>query len=658
MSIKDFQIVNKLGEGAYSSVYKVKRNSDGLEYALKKVKLMNLSEKEKQNALNEVRILASLRHPNMIAYKEAFLEEASNSLCIVMEYCNNGDLFQRIVEHQKKGTLFPEVDIWNFFIQMVKALKALHDMKIFHRDLKSANVFLNKDGTAKLGDLNVSKVAKKGLLYTQTGTPYYASPEVWRDQPYDSKSDIWSLGCVLYEMTTLKPPFRAEDMEGLYKKVLRGYYPRIPSHYSQDLNNIIRCLLQVSPHLRPSCDKLLQMPAVIKRIDEKHLMEFDDNTKNDLLTTIRIPKNLHYLTERLPKANYVPMKTKKIDKHKFLQTLAGYKDISPNVSGLDEGLFKQGSESVDSHKKYFKDGGVKNLGNIHLPPLHANGIPHRNNEDIVKIYTSKDGGKKAVPISKNDLLEKNILNLDAELKRALEMKKLKEKEREREKEAAQREREHREPREPREHREREKSRERERGKDEVHHSPGYSIKDLNKEFVYDKHISNIQNIYGTKPHKKSPELSPVKGHHALGSDQGSGHLKLKKAMSPEYSNGEEVDDHGRLPPLKGEAKASKLPALRNRENGDAQSPIPSVAPNKGKLKELSKLYKVNIGNIDDLNERYQQLGSKPVAKRDRQKENYMVKNQSTQGNGNADSYLDNAVSGVKYSKHLNKDDEE
>jgi len=85
----------------------------------------------------------------------------------------------------------------------------LHAKKIFHRDLKSANVFCYNNGLSKLGDLNVSKVAKKGLLYTQTGTPYYASPEVWKDQPYDSKSDIWSLGCVIYEMTTLKPPFRA-----------------------------------------------------------------------------------------------------------------------------------------------------------------------------------------------------------------------------------------------------------------------------------------------------------------------------------------------------------------------------------------------------------------------------------------------------------------
>ena len=93
-------------------------------------------------------------------------------------------------------------------------------------------MFLNKDGGVKLGDLNVSKIAKRGLLYTQTGTPYYASPEVWKDKPYNSKSDIWSLGCVLYEMITLKPPFHAKDMEGLYKKVTRGYYSKLPTHFS------------------------------------------------------------------------------------------------------------------------------------------------------------------------------------------------------------------------------------------------------------------------------------------------------------------------------------------------------------------------------------------------------------------------------------------
>jgi NIMA (never in mitosis gene a)-related kinase len=123
--------------------------------------------------------------------------------------------------------------------------------------MKSANIFLLKDGTTKLGDLNVSKVAKKGLLYTQTGTPYYASPEVWKDQPYDHKSDVWSLGCVVYEIATLQPPFRANDMDGLFKRVLKGVYPKIPTNYTDDLAKMIKKLISVNPNQRPTCDQIL-----------------------------------------------------------------------------------------------------------------------------------------------------------------------------------------------------------------------------------------------------------------------------------------------------------------------------------------------------------------------------------------------------------------
>jgi NIMA (never in mitosis gene a)-related kinase len=140
---------------------------------------------------------------------------------------------------------------------MVRALFVLHQRKILHRDLKSANVFLSKQTHAKLGDLNVSKVAKQGMLFTQTGTPYYASPEVWQDKPYDNKSDIWSLGCVLYEMTMLKPPFRAANMNGLYKTVLKGAYEPIKTSYSNALVSVIKKLLQVDPLQRPSCLQLL-----------------------------------------------------------------------------------------------------------------------------------------------------------------------------------------------------------------------------------------------------------------------------------------------------------------------------------------------------------------------------------------------------------------
>ena len=110
-------------------------------------------------------------------------------------------------------------------------------MLLNNNNLQSANIFLWKDLTSKIGAMNVSKLARKdGLNYTQTGTPFYASPEVWRDEPYDFKSDIWSLGCVLYEMAALKPPFSAPDMNNLFKRVLKGVYPKIPSIYSPELS--------------------------------------------------------------------------------------------------------------------------------------------------------------------------------------------------------------------------------------------------------------------------------------------------------------------------------------------------------------------------------------------------------------------------------------
>ena len=303
--MNDFQIISKLGEGAYSTVFKVKRNIDQKIYALKKVKLLNLSEKEKENSLNEVRILASVKSNFVVSYKEAFFDEKDNTLCIVMEFADRGDLYQKIVQHKKSAKFFEESDIWRIFIQLVKGLKALHDLKILHRDMKSANVFLFSNGSAKLGDLNVSKVARRGLGYTQTGTPYYASPEVWKDNPYDHKSDVWSLGCVLYEMITLRPPFRAQDMEGLFNKVCKGQYSRIPERFSDDLFQVVQFLLQVNPSSRPSCEQILTHPVVMKRIEYfKSFAGEDENEDKCLLKTIHMPKNLLFLSDKLPKPNY------------------------------------------------------------------------------------------------------------------------------------------------------------------------------------------------------------------------------------------------------------------------------------------------------------------------------------------------------------------
>ena len=348
-----FKIIAKIGEGAYSTVYTVRRIEDNELYALKKVKLKGLSEKEKQNALNEVRILASVKSQYVISYKESFIDELDSTLCIVMEYADEGDLFQKITLYKKLKTGFDEADVWRIFIQILKGLSDLHSYNILHRDMKSANVFLFRDGSAKLGDLNVSKITSRGLGCTQTGTPYYASPEVWKDNPYDLKSDIWSLGCVTYEMCMLRTPFRAETMEGLFNKILKGKYQRINMKFSDDLNNVIGRLLIVKPSQRPNTKDILNMEEVLLKIEEYDIFKNmknrerensgikskrftaltaatiestkDNNNINKskidkelykglnkmyeeeskiVLDTIRMPKKLKLLNKRLPKPNY------------------------------------------------------------------------------------------------------------------------------------------------------------------------------------------------------------------------------------------------------------------------------------------------------------------------------------------------------------------
>ncbi|XP_032874183.1 serine/threonine-protein kinase Nek1 isoform X2 [Amblyraja radiata] len=265
-SMDKYTKVNKIGEGSFGKAILVTSNENGRQYVIKEISISRMSNKEREESRREVAVLANMKHPNIVQYKESF--EESGCLYIVMDYCEGGDLFKRI--NTQKGILFPEEKILDWFVQICLALKHVHDRKILHRDIKSQNIFLTKDGTVQLGDFGIARVLNSTVELARTciGTPYYLSPEICENKPYNNKSDIWALGCVLYEMCTLKHAFEAGNMKNLVLKIIRGSYPPVSVHYSYDLRNLMSQLFKRNPRDRPSVSSLLQKPFLVKRVDK------------------------------------------------------------------------------------------------------------------------------------------------------------------------------------------------------------------------------------------------------------------------------------------------------------------------------------------------------------------------------------------------------
>jgi len=304
-----FIIIETVGKGSFASVYKVIRKSDNKVYALKRVKINKMTKKEIADALNEIRFLASIRHKNVVGFLESFLENNETELCIIMEYCGCGDLAQKVERYKKRRQYIDEHVIWRYLVQCLKALQHLHEKNICHRDIKVANTFLAEDGSIKIGDMNVSKRLTKGQLQTQIGTPYYMSPEIWNNRPYDSSSDIWAVGCMFYELASLKPPFTGNSFPELKRAVTAGRYQPIPKKYGDALHKVIGMMLRVNAKERPSARQLLESADMASKLQYDDVTVFQPSSAREaLMETIRVPQNLRKLNCALPKPCYPDMR--------------------------------------------------------------------------------------------------------------------------------------------------------------------------------------------------------------------------------------------------------------------------------------------------------------------------------------------------------------
>ncbi|CAM9361239.1 unnamed protein product, partial [Phaeothamnion confervicola] len=233
---------------------------------VKVIKIKHIPQKEREGCRTEVELLKRLHHPNIVSYKDSFLTPRRDCLCIAMEYCDGGDLNGHIKAAKRR--LFAESKVLHWFVQMALGLHYMHSQRVLHRDLKTQNIFLLGNGRLVLGDLGISKVLDGTTDFASTciGTPYYMSPEIFQNQPYNHKSDIWALGCVLYEMTTLNHAFDAASLNGLASKIIKGRFPPVHAKYSPQLRELISAMLATNPGVRPDLERILTMPFIKRHI--------------------------------------------------------------------------------------------------------------------------------------------------------------------------------------------------------------------------------------------------------------------------------------------------------------------------------------------------------------------------------------------------------
>ncbi|NXT84661.1 NEK5 kinase, partial [Zapornia atra] len=274
-----YEIIKKIGEGSFGKIFLAKGKVDNEQCVIKEINLTEMPIKEKEASQEEAILLAKMKHANIVTFYAALQEKSK--LYIVMEYCDGGDLMKRI--NRQHGVLFDEDQILSWFVQISLALKHIHDKKILHRDVKAQNVFLSNNGkVAKLGDFGIARQLNSTMDFAHTcvGTPYYLSPEICENRPYNNKTDIWSLGCVLYELCALKHPviltacfflfslikFEGNSLHQVMLKICRGHFHPVSPNYSNDLRVLISQLLKVSPRDRPSINSILRKPFLQKLV--------------------------------------------------------------------------------------------------------------------------------------------------------------------------------------------------------------------------------------------------------------------------------------------------------------------------------------------------------------------------------------------------------
>ena len=301
---RHYEKLRTIGSGAFGTIWLARSVKSNKKYIIKEIRASIMDSAARAQSLNEVRILRDLAHPYIVRYRTAFVHDGTLSIC--MEYAAGGDMHALI--RKQKGAYIDESTVLRWFTQLTLAVDYIHSYRILHRDIKTSNIFLTTDlSTIKLGDFGIAKVLEATNAHADTmiGTPYYLSPEICEGQAYNAKSDIWALGCCLYEMCSLAYPFNSTTMRGLIAQIITAKVQPLPSQYQPQLTDLVRSLLAPNPAMRPNTEGVLESPVlrthVISAITA--LRESDKRSSRRDLAPTNAPTGRTYI---VPKSSLSP----------------------------------------------------------------------------------------------------------------------------------------------------------------------------------------------------------------------------------------------------------------------------------------------------------------------------------------------------------------
>ena len=401
--IGNYQIIKKIGEGSYAKIYKVKKDNSDTLYVLKNIPVSEEDYSSMNEILNESSILSHCDNVYVIKYYDSFFYNGTFN--IITEFCPYGDLFGYIKFYKVRGSRIEEKIIWIIFIQLSLGLGYLHHKKILHRDIKTKNIFIKNNLTVKIGDFGIAKILSSTSSYAHTfiGTPYYISPELCKDQPYNDKSDVWALGCVLYELCTLNHPFEGGTQVEIYEKIITQKFKSINPEYSSDLKKMIDLLLEKDEKKRPKMKDILKMKSVIDRA-KKYNIELDiydtiEEEKNNLNINYNKNKNksenneLEQKNLNINKSNYT-----NYNKNSLHSNNSNNKDIMKNSSGKKE-VYEKSPENYSNKSKKNKFENENKSNRLRIDNVIKNQFkqkPNKNKSSVNKLSSLLSTKNKSI----------------------------------------------------------------------------------------------------------------------------------------------------------------------------------------------------------------------------------------------------------------------